>query len=300
MNKKASLYIFISLVALYIAVAFTTPTDPQVLERYHLTQTGVRLLNLTVVGPLAAIWSAAFYGYAKIRNYAASLTGSAEENAFRLLSNGMFVSVMSLPVAAIIGAILSFVALRHSDLLPETTIARNYLNLGFALVTFYLIGGGAELLVHRVQKRHNTMERQAWTIAFIVIASLFTWLVTSHHPSGHDRTYYLPDWLTVLTIVVPYLYVWYRGFRAAACIYFYQRKVKGLLYKQALSFVSIGVAAVIATSVLIQFLTVFGERLQRLRLTPILMLVYLLVALYAVGYGLIAKGAKRLKTIEDA
>jgi hypothetical protein len=49
----------------------------------------------------------------------------------------------------------------------------------------------------------------------------------------------------------------------------------------------------------LQFLTTITEQLNRLNLAPLLIVLYLLIAFYAVGYALVARGAKKLKKIED-
>jgi hypothetical protein len=278
-----------------------SPTDPAVLHKYSITAGSARLLNLTVVVPIIAIWVTAFYGYTALKRYATSVSRSTEGAPFNIIANGLLVLVMSLPLVASASAILTYIALRDPRLVPATTIIRNYLNVASAVLAFFLIGKGAEALAKLVKRKTTSLDNQNWTVGFIIVSSLFSWLVMSRHPaaSGHESIYYLPDWLVIITIVIPYLYVWYRGTMAAYCIYFYQKNVKGQLYKRALSFCSAGIAMVIATSVFIQLLTVFTARLNRLNLTPILLIIYVLICTYAIGYALIAKGAKKLKTFEE-
>jgi hypothetical protein len=60
-----------------------------------------------------------------------------------------------------------------------------------------------------------------------------------------------------------------------------------------------GIGGVILISILIQFLTTASARLNRLNLTPLLIIVYCLLLLYGIAYGFIAVGAKRLKRIEE-
>jgi hypothetical protein len=301
MNKRIYLSIFASLLVLYAAVVLFSPADPAVLHKYHLTVDAARWLNLTVVIPIITIWIAAFYGYTALKRYAASVSRSTEGVPFNELANGLLILVMSLPLVASASAILAYIAQRDPGFMPAGTIIRNYLNVASAVMAFYFIGKGAEALGKLVKRKTTSVDNRTWTISFIVVSSLFSWLVMSHRPagSGSESIYYLPDWLVILTIVIPYLYVWYRGTIAAYCIYFYQKNVKGQLYRRALSFCSAGIAMVIATSVFIQLLTVFTAQLNRLNLTPILLIIYVLICAYAIGYTLIAKGAKKLKTFEE-
>lgn len=299
MGKRRYWYFFLGSIVAYVAIAFSTPPDPEVLERYDISAGAARLVNLTVIGPLVAIWFAAFYGFTKLKEYAYAVRNSKEGPSFNTLSNGLMISVLSFPLNSAISAALGYLAQRNPDLLPATTIIRNYLALAFSLAAFYLIGKGAVGLAKLVRKRSIAFNSDLWTLAYIVISCVFTWLIISHHTDGPNSTYFIPDWLTVLTIAIPYLYAWYCGSLATYCIYYYHKNVKGTLYKSALVYFSVGIGAVISTSVFIQVVIIFSERLNRLNLTPVLLILYFLVLLYAIGYGFIAQGAKRLKTLEE-
>src|SRR5206468_3848213 len=110
MKKHIYLYIFASLLVLYVAIVLLSPTDPTVLHKYGLTIGAARLLNLTVVIPIIAIWATAFYGYTKLKQYVASVADSAEGPPFSVLSNGLLVLVMSLPLIASASAALNYLA----------------------------------------------------------------------------------------------------------------------------------------------------------------------------------------------
>jgi hypothetical protein len=235
----------------------------------------------------------------KMKDYAYAVRDSKEGASFGVLTAGLIISVMGFPFSAAASSALSYLAQRNPQLLPATTVIRNYLTLLLAVAAFYFIGKGAQGLALQVKKRSASFDNSRWTTAFIMVSCVFSWLIISHYGDSADSIYYMPDWLTIATIAIPYLYIWYKGSLAAYCIYYYQKRVKGTIYKQALVYFSAGIAAVIGASVFIQFITIFTERLNRLKLTPVLLIVYLLVLIYAAGYGLIAKGAKKLKTLED-
>ena len=301
-KQRRYLYIFAALVAIYASIAFATPIDPDVLAKYDISNLTARLLNATVIIPIVAIWSLAFYGFSKLRSYALAVKDSTEGPHLQTLSTGLMLLVFSLPLSAALSAGLTYFTRNHDSFLPTTTILRNYVSVLCALAAFYLIGRGAEGLARLVKPKGSPLlNQQRWTTGLIIVSCIATWFVVSRHAaSGHDSVYYLPGWLVVLTIVIPYMYVWYRGLVAAYSIYFYQTKVRGTLYKHALGYFSAGLAFVIGASVLIQLFTTLSEQINRLNLTPILIMLYLLVLIYGAGYALIAKGAKKLKSIEDA
>lgn len=297
-GKKGYWTAFLGCVAVYIAMTLGTP-NPEAAQRYNLTATGILLVNLTIVVPITAIWVVAFYGALKMKEYAAAIRGSTEGEPFNLVANGLIISVLGFPLTAIIAAVLKRVAAATPNLLPTTIILQNYVTLAVALIAFYYIGRGAQRLALPIKKRSVTFDNSRWTMAFIIVSSIFSWLVISHYGGNTNSLYHMPDWLVIGTLAIPYLWVWYQGAMAAYCIYYYQKNVKGMLYRRALVYCSAGIGTVIGASVFIQFVTVFNERLSRLNLTPLLGIVYLLILIYAVGYGLIAKGAKKLKTLEN-
>jgi predicted membrane protein len=297
MKRNYSWYVFIALILAYVATIFFIPADPHALEKYHLTAAKAQLISVSVALPVIGIWLVAFYGLSRIQRYAQAVKNSTEGPPFHTLVAGLLISVVGLPLSSIVGALLSRLAVVHPELMPSTVIMRNYFNLLLALVAFYLVGNGAEALTRLVRGRRPQLGHQGWVIAFITCASLFAWLITTQQAGSN--VYYLPDWLVIMTLVIPYTYIWYRGAAAAYCMYFYQKNIQGSLYRRALSSLSAGIAVVIGASMFLQFLTTFSERISRLNLTPILMLIYLIVVLWAIGYGFIARGAKRLHTMEE-
>lgn len=114
-----------------------------------------------------------------------------------------------------------------------------------------------------------------------------------------EPTYYLPNWLIILTLAVPYVYVWCVGINAVRNLNIYKNRVKGLVYKRAIDYLAKGIAVIIVLSIFIQLIAVLSAQLNRLNLTPLLAVIYLLLVLYALGYGLVSRGAKRLKQIEE-
>jgi len=135
----------------------------------------------------------------------------------------------------------------------------------------------------------------------IILASVYTWLITTHGPGvAPDKSFYLPDWVIVFTLAVPYTFIWCVGFNAVYQLREYKNGVKGTIYKRAFENLSKGFGVIILLSITIQFITTLAAQLSRLNLTPLLLVVYLLILLYAVGYGLVARGSNKLRGIEEA
>jgi hypothetical protein len=89
------------------------------------------------------------------------------------------------------------------------------------------------------------------------------------------------------------------GFLAAYRLYTYQRRVKGAIYRSSLIYVAVGIAAVVMSSIAVRFLATISNQLNRLKLTPVLFIIYGLLVLIAIGFLSIAWGAKKLRRIEE-
>lgn len=299
--KKIYFWSFIVLLASYITLTFILPIDPKVLDKYNLTTTQLRLLNLTVVVPIAAIYLSALYGFLRFYDYTLKIRKTKEGQSFNSLSRGIMVLAFSLPIISIVGAVSSYIKFQYPDLLPVTVTVQNYINLLLSGTAIYFIVQGGQGLYSTLKNKGRIINPALALAGPIILASIFTWLITSHAPgSTPDRSFYIPEWLEVLTFAVPYTFIWCAGFGSIILLWKYKNGVKGSIYKRAFDNLSKGLAVIILMSILIQFITTLSERLSRLDLTPLLLLVYFLILLYAVGYGLVARGAKKLKEIEEA
>lgn len=300
-EKKAYFWIFLLLTAVYICLAFGLPIDPETIKRYQVSETELRLLNLTIIAPLIIIYFSALYGFHAFRSYAEQIEGSRENKPFMQLATGLGVLAFGLPISGIVGSLNNFVALEHTQFTEEAMIVKNYTSLAIAFVALILLARGAESLLTTLKTRPkpNKLFKRTALHGLIVLSCVFTWLITTHPAgaSGED-TYYLPNWLIILTLAVPYLYAWCRGVQAAHNLALYRGKVKGNIYRNAINSLSRGIGTIIILSVFLQLLITTSARLVRLNLTPVLLLVYLLIAMYAIGYGLVARGAKKLTQIE--
>jgi hypothetical protein len=301
MRNRVLVYLFLVLTVMYVGLVLLAPADPVVLKRYDISELQARLLNLTVVIPIVGIWLVALYGFIRFRLYASLVDASNEGKALNLVAMGLVVLGFSLPGKAVVSSGFKYLVADNPDLKPTSIIITNYVGVIFSIIAFYLLARGALGLV-RTLKRNKQMSVPSYFVPVIILlSSLFTWLILSRSVGTAENvsSYYLPNWLIITTLAVPYLLAWYYGILAFYYLSSYHKNVKGVLYKQAFSGIASGIAVIVFTSVLVQMLVTLGGQLSRLNLTPILALVYLLIILYAVGYGLVARGARKLKQIEE-
>jgi hypothetical protein len=265
-----------------------------------LSQVQYHLLSLTLVVPLLIIYSIGFYAFYRVKNYASAVAASNEAPGFSQLSDGLGVLAFSLPISSSINSLLSYMAVNNTRLLPTVTILRNYISLVFAVASFLLIARGAELLIRTLKAKLPRPPMAYALLGIIVLTSMFTWAITTHeHAVSGEATYYLPNWVVILTLAIPYLYVWCRGVAATYQLFMYRNYVKGRVYKRAIDYLAKGFGGIVFLSVLIQLISTLSVRLSKLNLTPMLLLIYALLAIYVIAFGVVARGARRLKQIEE-
>lgn len=303
MKRSAPFYLFILLSAIYVALVMLLPSDPATLARYHISQGQARLLNLTIVIPLIGIWYLALNGFLRFKQYSELIRSTNEGWAFTLLSNGLMVLAFGLPINSIISAVTTYISNHNANLMPLVVITKNYVILLIALIAFGLLARGAILLFMSRKQSIGTKPVMPLFMAplTIVLTSIFTWLVVSRPVENQAdiSAYHLPNWLIIFTIVIPYVTAWGSGLLALYYLNRYRSKVSGTMYKQAFGELAIGIGVVTLVSVLLQLLAAISGQINRLRLTPILTLIYFLVVLYAVGFWYIAHGSKKLQTFEE-
>lgn len=302
MKKSNQFIIFLLITLIYVWVTLSLPVDPAALQRYHLNQVQAIWTNLSVIIPLAAVWLSAFYGYITFRSYAENIKDSVDGEVLHKLSTGLMILAFSLPLLALIGAVFSHLAAGHPKYLGVMVVVRHIFVVGFPLAAFMIISNATELLVKQIKRRTSFLQNHNLLSLLVIIASsLFCGVIVAlmDENAAPKNLYSFPAWAVILLLVVPYMYLWYRGITAVYNLYFYRKHVKGHLYKKSFGYLAFGLGTVIVLAILIQLATVLTPQLQRLHFTPLLFMVYALIALYALGYGMIAAGAKRLTKIEE-
>jgi hypothetical protein len=106
--------------------------------------------------------------------------------------------------------------------------------------------------------------------------------------------------LVMITLGIPYMYIWFLGMQAATELHAYSKGLVGIFYRRGWNLFISGIAAIIFTSILLQYLTTLSTWLTSLSLGWLLSLLYVLLLLLASAYIVVALGAKKLMKIEEA
>ncbi len=298
----SSLYVLF--IAVYLFQILALPADKATLKKYHLGTTQVRVLALTVAIPYIIIWLVALVGYLRLKAYTGLIKKDKDGAAFQKISQGIFWLTLWLPLSTIIANFFSQFYGSHHGVTANLIRLNNYLFLILLFVGFLLVNRGTNKLLVLV-KKPAWLAKQSVVIVYIIFAALYI-LLTLHDSARALPTktvavasYYEPDWLIVVSLVIPRLIYWFLGVQAVQNIYTYRQKVRGKLYKQALNYLTIGLAGVLVMTISLRCLQSLAAPLAQLSLGLLLGLVYALLILIAISYVFIAKGAKQLQQLEE-
>ncbi|HEY5442205.1 MAG TPA: hypothetical protein VIJ68_01565 [Candidatus Saccharimonadales bacterium] len=302
---RQEIVLYVVFVLIYLILTFATPPDTAALHKYHLTSGGMNALLLTIALPYIVIWLIALVGYLRLHVYVSAIKDSKDGAAFHEIGQGILWFTLWLPLSAIVGAAESYYCHKYPSATAPTVLITNYVNLLILVPGFLFTYTGSQKLLKLIKRPRYSLPLKVM-LAFIAFSALYTFL-TLHDPSRRHpqapvttATYYLPDWLTVTTIIVPRLLSWFLGIYALYNLYMYQVFVKGELYKQALTSLTIGIGGVVGMVIVLRCLQSLANSLGKLGLNAILLVVYILLIVLSIAYIFIARGANKLKRIEDS
>lgn len=304
--KKFNHYyiIFSSLVIFYISFLLIRPYSSAAFARYSLDPSQARLLNILVAVPYVIIWFCAFYGVVKIKQYAFVIKDAKEGRAFNLIANGLYLLALYFPITSIINLLKTFVFIRRPLLIPSGTIITNYVGLAIVFGAFSLILLGSKHLVstlNKVSVKHSRLGMLIFGAFCLVFAYLTLTNPSRQFPTANSKiaAYYLPDWLLALTIVIPFILVWLMGYLSAHYISVFRSSTTGIIYQKAMGYIAGGVGAILGSIMLIRTLSSMTGFFSSLELRMLLVVIYMLLIIISMGFLLVAKGANRLKKIEQ-
>jgi hypothetical protein len=296
-------YNYAGLVIIYICLVVFLPASKQVMSTYHLNVHEYHILLLTVQLPTIIMWFAAFYGYKKLREYAASIENTKEGGVFAVLARGFHWLAWGLILPSIFGLTFSSIANRYHSFYEVSIILENYFYLVFPVIAYSVMSDSAQSLLSQVKIKSSRMSMRILLIMFVTLATLYCYLTFRHldlnHISSTNNPYFLPVWLLIVSMIIPYLYAWIIGLVTAYEYGLFAHQAKGIIYRRALQFVALGVALVIVGSIGYQYLHTVIPRTGHLSLDAILLATYGFYVCITLGFSLSAYGATRLKKIED-
>lgn len=302
-HTKTALRLYAGVAIVYIATVMLVPVSKAVQLEYHFSIVEYRIVYFAIILPTLLVWLAAFFAYGKLEDYAETISKSPEQADFTQLARGSRWLAWSLPAATITATLLNAIANAHPGFKPTSIILANYVALILPLIGFGIVGIASRGLISRAKVHFSIASARLVIFAFLAAGVLYCYLIFQHLNSdsliANDNPFYLPVWLIVLTIIVPNLYAWFVGLLATYEIRLFSRNVKGVLYRQSLQYLSMGLVIVIGSAIALQYLGTVQPRVGHLVIDYKLFFTMLFRVIGGVGWVLIAIGATKLKRIED-
>lgn len=249
------------------------------------------------------VWVGAFLAYARLQQYTRILKKTPEGGDFQYISNGIKYLAYGLPLVAVLTICLNSIGNNISELKAASIIIINYLSLAIPLIAYSSIRKGTHGLVERSRLRFSLTDMRAIVMVLVVIGvayCYFTFKKLNLESIGSaDNPYYLPAWLMIITVIVPYLYAWFSGLLAAYELVIFGRQVQGVLYRQAVRWLASGMVAVVAGGIGLQYLRTVIPRTGHLSINTALLFAFTAYVILIIGFVLIIVGASRLRKIEE-
>jgi uncharacterized membrane protein len=296
--------VFLALAVAYVFETLTSTVSPATEAKYHASASQIHHLGLAIALPYIVIWVVGLIGYLWLRSYTSYLGESKDAAGFRIITRAVLLFTFWLPFSTLAANLASSYYAIHPDSTALLVRLVNYLNIIILLPAFWWVYQGANRLLSSAKITSTGLSIRQ-TICYIVFAAIYVFL-TFHDPARQNSTddvlkatYYLNDWWLLFTLVIPRLIMWYIGFAAAASIILYRQKVKGSLYKEALRWVAFGLTGIVISTIVLRTIQSLSTQLSKLSLLVLFLVIYVLLALIATGYVLLAKGASRLQKIEE-
>lgn len=291
------------LVLIEVVLIFILPANQAAMHMYHLSSLQYRIVLFAVTLPTLVTWWAAFLGFATLRQYVNTIQDTPEEPYFSRLAQGCGWLAWSLPVSAILMLVLSATADQWPSLYSTAVIISNYVNLVLSVIAFSIIGGASRGLVNLAKLKFSLASVRSIIVLFLLGGVSYCYLTFRHFDltslNSTHNAYYLAIWLMVISVMIPYLYAWFSGLLAAYEIDLFSKRTDGVLYRQALRLLVIGLLTIIVSFVALQYMNSLHPGIGPLSLNYQMVLTSVFRVIGGAGFVALAFGALQLKKIEE-
>lgn len=295
---------FLVLIVLYlINVINISATDANV-AKYNLSQSQAFYLVLGIALPYVIIWLIGLAGYIRLNEYYWAIKNSSDGKAVSWLSWGILWLLLWLPITSVLGGYLDKFARYHIGFTTSAMMIKLYVGVAILFMAYSMLYFGSRRLVGTLRRPAKARSRKIWgslaVAVYLLGAAIYIYVLFKPNGiTGGNPVNYMPDWVYLITAVVPRLVMWLMGLAAVWNLYFYAKWVTGRLYKRSFRVVAFGLALIIASLVAVVLITALSDT-PSFGLRAILEIIYGLLLVVATGYVLVAIGASHLRQIEKA
>ncbi len=282
----------------YCGITLLTPQAP-VAAKYHLSAVTLNLLIISVSLPYLICWLFAVFGWLHLREFAHKQPRGAERDGFTKIAYGLLALVASLVVPTLVRAVYTYAS--HDSTSAGWNIFSNYMGIFFPLLGFLLMFMGSLQFTSSITPKVTWLAKATTVFFPVVLFSVFYLFMIFANPTRQTSldpsvqpTYFLPDSMIIGTIILPVIATWFLGLLLVFNLERYSHYSKTINRPGLVSFYN-GIIIIVAITILTQVLASLGNaRFANLNLGAILAIIYVFLGLLAFGFGLIARGAKRL------
>ena len=296
--KSKIFYTYVTLVIAFTLLTLLPAPNRTTLFRYHLTPTGLRGIDVTIIIAEAGIWFAAFYGYGKLFRYSRLIRSSKESHHIGRMARGLLLLALGLPITAVISSVLSIIAAHNPGFAVPTVIINNYISVVFPLLAMLWISIGARGLGSLAKTRPSLGMLNVVILISLILGVVFCSLLVLDHKQLRT-VYHMSPELAMLTLGISYIYTWVLGLYAASELHAYTKRLAGVVYRKGWNLMILGVLGFILLSIVLQYLSTLSTWVTSLTLIELLVLLYVLLLLFIAVFIVFALGARQLIKIEE-
>lgn len=301
-NREKAAYVLVALLCItHFLIGHFAPKEP---SPYDFGPLFTIILGLTITVPYYLTWFMGVYAGMTLSVTVPNMAEREDKIAFSRLSTGVFLLTFGLIATSMISSVRAYFA-SDAAFVATNTIISNYAYILGPLLGFTFMYSGSKHLRSASSARLSSF----WTFVGVVMvamyAAVYLWLVFTNETRQFSSTpgvapsYYLPDFLVVTTIVVPFFASLVLSLLAVVHLTQYYRGVSGLIYKKsAMNFILGSLFVIGGSNLLMTLLSIGTVRLRGLSVPVLLLIIYLFLGLTAFGFLYLALGARKLAIIE--
>lgn len=297
-------FTFSVLIALYLLNAVNISATDADIAKYHLSQTQAFYLVLGLALPYVIVWLIGLAGYIRLNEYYWAIKNSSDGKAVSWLSWGILWLLLWLPITSVLSGYLDKYSRYHIGFTTPSMMIKLYVGVAVLFLAYAMLYFGSRRLASTLRRPSKNRHRKIWgwlaVAVYMLGAAIYIYVLFKPGGiTGGNPVNYMPDWLYLITAVVPRLVMWLMGLAAVWNLYFYAKWVTGRIYKRSFRIVAFGLGLIIASLVAVVLMTALSDA-PSFDLRAILEVVYGLLLVVAAGYVLVAIGATHLRQIEKA
>ncbi len=277
-------------------------------SRFLLSVNQVQGLRLSVVLLNTAIWFCALHAALAFYRFAHRVREAPREKGYAFIAVGLLILLINLILGAAITALGNYLETLTSIEMTQRLfrLIVVYLPLMLYAAAFaHMYAGSRHLLTANRASLPSGHRRLGVTLVVAGIGLLYSTLIllnpyrsVSMDPSIRS-TYHVSDVWIFITIVLPYVVIWWLGIKSVVNIAVFRCRVQGIIYRRLLRFFDAGVSVVVFSIIALEILRQFTVFFSAASLGWILLIIYVLLAFILAGYFLIAKSGRQLDKIEN-